>query len=166
MSDIWGVGPVNYGMAAPTPIVPWGSQQSRQQQQQQRRQSGEPLDISPQGPGGPSWLDRLRAYLSPATPTGPAPGSPDDYALRYPNPNPPVSTDVGEGPTPMSYEAPPLSLAPTVPAPGMLPYGYGSPSGYDPALFGPPTYTSRQGGGPAAPAGHVTLVPVDYNPFQ
>jgi hypothetical protein len=24
----------------------------------------------------------------------------------------------------------------------------------------------RQAGGPVAPAGHVTLVPVDYNPFQ
>jgi hypothetical protein len=129
----------------------------------------------PQKPGQPlrpSFFDRMRKFLS--TPTGPTPGSPDDYALRYPNPNPPVPTDIGEpglgptpspGPTPMSYEAPPLSLAPTVPAPGMLPYGYGSPSGYDPALFGPPTYDSRQAGGPVAPPGHALLIPVDHDPI-
>jgi hypothetical protein len=43
----------------------------------------------------------------------------------------------------------------------MLPYGYGSPSGYDPALFAP---TPMQAGGPVAPHGHALLIPVDHTP--
>ena len=49
---------------------------------QQTQQPGQPLNISPQGPGGPSFFDRLRGFFAGTNP--PTPG--------VVNPNPPVST--------------------------------------------------------------------------
>jgi hypothetical protein len=86
----WGVGGVDYGTAAPQGIN-WSplTNALKQRQQGQQRQPGQPLNISPAGPGGPSYMDRLRDFLSGTVsrPTGP-------------NPNPPVPTDIGEGPSP------------------------------------------------------------------
>ena len=88
----WGVGPVNYAAATPQRID-WSALTGKQQQQQ-RRQPGQPLDISPQGPGGPSWFDRLRGFLAGTNP--PTPG--------VVNPNPPSPTDMGGGPDPGSID--------------------------------------------------------------
>ena len=61
---------------------------------QQTQQPGQPLNISPQGPGGPSWFDRLRGFLAGTNP--PTPG--------VVNPNPPSPTDMGGGPDPGSID--------------------------------------------------------------
>ena len=61
---------------------------------QQTQQPGQPLNISPQGPGGPSWFDRLRGVLAGTNP--PTPG--------VVNPNPPSPTDMGGGPDPGSID--------------------------------------------------------------
>jgi hypothetical protein len=121
MSDIWGVGPVNYAAATPVPIqIPGAGRQSGQQQQPGT--PGAPLNISPSGPGGPSWFDRIRNFLG---------GSPAPQSA--PLPNPPVSTPVGEpgtGPTPSPDNTP--------------------PSWWN-SIYGPGDYLPRQGGGPVAP---------------
>jgi hypothetical protein len=89
----WGVadpGSAGYGAAAPKDIssllATLGQGQQKQQPQQGQQQPGQPLNISPQGPGGPSWFDRLRDYFSGGN-TGPAPA----------NPNPPA--DAGTPPS-------------------------------------------------------------------
>jgi hypothetical protein len=96
----WGVadpGSAGYGAAAPKDIssllATLGQPQQQQRQGQGQQQPGAPLNISPKGPGGPSWFDRLRDYFSGGN-TGPAPV----------NPNPPSPTDVGGGPTPGSVD--------------------------------------------------------------
>jgi hypothetical protein len=140
----WGVGPVNYAAATPQRID-WSALTGKQQQQQ-RRQPGQPLDISPQGPGGPSYVDRLRYWLSGMSPQ-PA----------VANPNPPVSTPVGEpgpGPTP----SPASTVAPTALTPetmdDYLLRRYGT-VGSDYWAPGPSGWEPRQAGGPVAPIPYV-----------
>jgi hypothetical protein len=203
----WGVGPVNYAAGTPQRID-WSALTGKPQQQQ-RRQPGQPLDISPTGPGGPSYVDRLRYWLSGMSPQPTAP-----------NPNPPVSTPVGEaGPGPTPSPAPTVLTPETMDEYLLRRYGtVGSdywapgPSGWEPRQAGGPVApmgsvrsgpgrtaadaaatssaispmpgaipgtplpmppagafpnaVPRQGGGPVAPAGHVLLIPVDYDPFQ
>jgi hypothetical protein len=170
MADVdWGApSSLSYGAGAPQRID-WSALTKDDRSKDKKQPLGQQQ--------GPSWLDRLREFLLPATPTGPVPGSPDDYALRYPNPNPPVPTDIGTpglGPTP--------SPAPTVLTPptqrdltaGTLDdyilkhYGT-SPlaSGYPYMAPGPAGWETRQAGGAVAPPpGHRLLIPVDYDPFR
>jgi hypothetical protein len=66
------------------------------QGQQPGQQPGQPLNIQSQAQmSGPSWFDRLRSYFSGTSPQA-----------ATPNPNPPVSTDVGvPGPGPATPPA-------------------------------------------------------------
>ena len=96
MADVnWSAPSVNYSAGTPINLGDlFRQQQQRQQQQQPQQPSNQPLDISPQGPGGPSFFDRLRGFLAGTNP--PTPG--------VVNPNPPSPTDMGGGPDPGSID--------------------------------------------------------------
>jgi hypothetical protein len=119
MADVnWDAPSVNYSAGVPKPIDWSPLTNALKQRQQQQRQPGQPLDISPQGPGGPSFFDRLRGFLAGTNP--PTPG--------VVNPNPPSPTDMGGGPDPGSiddfasrfYYAPRQAGGPVAPPPGYV----------------------------------------------
>jgi hypothetical protein len=122
------------GPAAPQGIN-WGllTQNKQQQQPQPGQQPGQPLNISPTGPAGPGWTDRLRALLG---------GAPAPQTAPLPNP-PPYP---GGGPTPGSVD----DVTGRVyfnPEP-MNPPVYGGLDDFASRFY----YEPRQGGGPVMPA--------------